>query len=361
MKNATEELFGERLKQARSMSGLSLRKLSEAIGGAVSYNALAKYENGEMMPNSEVLMAVAEATGQSYGFFFREKKAEIKELKFRSATTAAGKKIAGVIQEKALDFFERYFEIEAILGVNSKFKNPLGLRGIRTPGDVENAADKIRSSWKLGMNALANIHDVLEENHVKVFEVNTPESLDGFCGWLDGQPIVGVANWLNDQCLTRKRHTLLHELGHILFKDRLPEDISEKEEEKLMSRFAGALVFPATSFYEEFGKNRTSISITELIDAKVKYGISISSIIMRAFELNCISEAFYKRFWKNYKEQNWKDGEPGDKDYRGDETSTRFKQYVYRALSEENITRSKAAELLNVSLDSIRDGFVVFK
>ncbi|MDQ8183957.1 XRE family transcriptional regulator [Pelagicoccus sp. SDUM812002] len=359
--NDPKAIFAERLKQARAMSGLSLRKLEQAIGGVVSYNALSKYEKGEMMPNSDVLMAVSEATGQSYGFFFRPKHSEISDIKFRRLISQSGKKESVAIQQQATDFFERYFEILSILGINDAFKNPLGQRGIRTPGDAEKAADSLREKWKLGLNAIPNVHQMLEENNVKVYEVDAPLTHDGFSGWIDKHPVVGVAKHLNKQCLTRKRHTLLHELAHILFKDRLGEEVDESLEEKLAPRLAGALMLPADAFFKEFGKSRSSLSLTELIDVKVKYGISIASIMVRAHQLECISEAMYNRFWKTYKEENWKEGEPGDDEYVGDESSSRFKQLVYRALAEGEITRSKAAELLVVSVDEIRKEYAAFQ
>ena len=359
--NDPKAIFAERLKQARAMSGLSLRKLEQAIGGVVSYNALSKYEKGEMMPNSDVLMAVSEATGQSYGFFFRDKTTEIKEIKFRRQLSKSGKKESDAIERKAADFFERYFEILSILGIDDKFKDPLGRGGIRTPGDAEKAAESLRQKWKLGLNAIPNVHQMLEENNVKVYEVDAPLTHDGFSGWIERHPVVGVAQHLNEQCLTRKRNTLLHELAHILFKDHLSDEVDEKFEEKLAPRFAGALMLPSEAFFMEFGKSRTSLSLTELIDVKIKYGISIAAIMVRARQLECISDSIYNRFWKNYKAEKWKEKEPGDDAYKGDESSTRFKQLVYRALAEGEITRSKAAELLAVSIDNIRKEYAAFQ
>ena len=48
----TKQIFARRLRQARAIRGFSLRDLSEALKNAVSHNALAKYENSEMMPGS---------------------------------------------------------------------------------------------------------------------------------------------------------------------------------------------------------------------------------------------------------------------------------------------------------------------
>ena len=39
-------LFGQRIKSARIMAGLSLRELSNLLEGQVSHNAISKYERG---------------------------------------------------------------------------------------------------------------------------------------------------------------------------------------------------------------------------------------------------------------------------------------------------------------------------
>ena len=61
-------MFGERLKLARKRSGLSLRALSSRINGIVSAQAIGKYERGEMMPSSNVAIALAEALGVSLSY-----------------------------------------------------------------------------------------------------------------------------------------------------------------------------------------------------------------------------------------------------------------------------------------------------
>lgn len=110
-KQEPKEIFGQRLAQARKMRGMSLRALAEATGGKISYNALHRYELGEMMPGDEVLIAVADALDQSLDFFFRPAAAKLQEVNFRK-TTKAGAKTVEAIREQAADFFERYIEIE---------------------------------------------------------------------------------------------------------------------------------------------------------------------------------------------------------------------------------------------------------
>ena len=45
-------MIGNKLKIARSASGLALRALAEAMGGIVSAQAIGKYERNEDMPVS---------------------------------------------------------------------------------------------------------------------------------------------------------------------------------------------------------------------------------------------------------------------------------------------------------------------
>src|SRR5438093_8879579 len=88
--------FAKRLTQARKMRGLSLRALAEKLEGQVSHNALHKYEQGQMMPDSEVLSAVADALEQDVDFFFRPRALELEEVRFRKVSRL------GVKEEQAI-------------------------------------------------------------------------------------------------------------------------------------------------------------------------------------------------------------------------------------------------------------------
>jgi transcriptional regulator with XRE-family HTH domain len=54
-----KEQIGNRIKSARLLAGFSQRELSDALAGMVSHNAISKYEKGEMMPDSKVLIALS--------------------------------------------------------------------------------------------------------------------------------------------------------------------------------------------------------------------------------------------------------------------------------------------------------------
>ena len=80
-----ENLFGQRLTNARKMAGLSLQDLANKMENAVTRQALNKYEKGEMMPGSAVLIRLANALSVTVDFFFSEPQVnvELKGIEFR--------------------------------------------------------------------------------------------------------------------------------------------------------------------------------------------------------------------------------------------------------------------------------------
>ncbi|MBE0597455.1 MAG: helix-turn-helix domain-containing protein [Desulfuromonadales bacterium] len=343
-----KEIFGRRLSQARRMRGMSLRAVAEAIGGKVSYNALHRYERGEMMPGDEVLISVADVLDKPLDFFFRPFTVELSELRFRK-TTGLGAKSEDAVKELATDFFERYCEIEQILGLHSCFRDPLSRVKYTRPEEAEEAADKVRAHWKLGENPLPNVTETLEINGFKIFEVEAPESFDGFSGWADCHPVIVLAKWLNND-IPRKRFTALHEAAHLLVAPHT--DLDGKELESFCNHFAGALLIPAEVFTADFGGFRHRISLEELIDLKRRYGMSIAAIMHRAHDLKLIDDSTNRQFWIIRRKKGWDRVEPGE--YLGAEHSSRFEQLVLRATAEEQISFDKGASLLNVPLVDFR-------
>jgi Zn-dependent peptidase ImmA (M78 family)/transcriptional regulator with XRE-family HTH domain len=59
-RNVPETPFGQRLRAARKMAGLSMEDLAAKIGGIVTKQAIGKYETGQMRPSPEVLQKLVE-------------------------------------------------------------------------------------------------------------------------------------------------------------------------------------------------------------------------------------------------------------------------------------------------------------
>jgi Zn-dependent peptidase ImmA (M78 family)/DNA-binding XRE family transcriptional regulator len=346
--------IGNRIKSARMLAGLSLRELSVAVNGIVSHNAISKYEKGEMMPDGIVLIALSKALDVKTDYLLRPQTVKISNIEFRKKSSLTVKK-TNAIKENIKDNIERYIELETFLNLENTFKNPIKDIAIQNTDDVENAVVSLLHKWDLGINALPNVIEILEDNDIKVVEIDADEKFDGLSGWANQHIPVIVLN--GNFTVERKRFTALHELGHLVL-SFYTQSIGHKEEEKLCNHFAGAMMLPKETLFNDLGQKRSSISINELIYIKESYGISIQAVMARAKDLNIISNDHYIRFRiKVNQNQNLKK-EIGYGEYKGTERSSRFKQLLYRATAEEIISMSKAASLSNVKLAQFRDEFM---
>jgi Zn-dependent peptidase ImmA (M78 family)/DNA-binding XRE family transcriptional regulator len=349
-----KEQIGNRIKSARILAGLSLRELSEALEGIVSHNAISKYEKGEMMPDSKILIALSRVLDVKTEYFLRPQAIEINHIEFRKKSSLPVKK-ANSIKEKIRDNIERYIELETFLKLQNQFHNPIKDLVINSAEEVENAVNLLLNHWDLGINALPNVIEILEDKDIKVVEIDADEKFDGLSGWANQEIPVIVIN--RSFSVERKRFTALHELGHLILNIK-GEDITQKEIESFCHRFAGAMLLPRETLFHELGKRRSSVSINELIYIKESYGISIQAIMARAKHLGIITNEQYVRFriWVNSNPNHKK--EIGYGEYKGVEHSSRFKQLLYRATAEEIISMSKAASLSNMKLAQFRDEFM---
>ena len=61
-------MIADRVRLARRKAGYSLRELSIAMDRKVTAQAIGKYERGESVPSSGVLLALSKALGVSLGY-----------------------------------------------------------------------------------------------------------------------------------------------------------------------------------------------------------------------------------------------------------------------------------------------------
>lgn len=340
-------LFAERFKSARLMNGFSLQDLSDNLKNKISKQALHKYEKGDVVPDSEMLGLLCDVLGVRPDYFFRDNQVKLGEIEFRKLKKLPVKEEQRII-EHAIDYLSRYIELEKLLNIDTQFNNPLkNWDPISTFSEIENAASEVRKAWKMGSDAISNVIELLEDQHVKVIYINAGDAYDGMQTWvLDYNVPVIAINESNVKKEDRKRFTAMHELGHLLLP--MPDKLTEKEKEKICHQFAAAMLFPADALRNELGKHRNKIHVQELGALKKQYGISMQAIIMRAKDLDIISDAYCRQLFVFFKQMNWRIEEPVD--YDGKESSNRFDQLIFRALAEEVISVSKAASLKNQKL-----------
>lgn len=336
--------FGNRLRSARKMAGLSMEDLANTAGGIVTKQAISKYEKGMMKPSSDVLIRLAKALGVKPEYFYRHSEIELSGMQFRKKSNLSAKKIES-LKQRTIDFLERYLELETILGAQEEFSNPLSSVAINSLADVEKTTLKLRNKWKLGLAPITNLLEMLEENGIKIFEVHNVHNFDGLSASVGDLHII-VINM--DLPTDRIRFTTAHELAHILCK--FPED---SKKEKYCHAFAGAFLLPKEILERELMQRREQITLWELNGIKQLFGISIQAIVRRAHMLGIVSDFFYRNFQVVLNKKGWKKKEPVG--YEGNEEAIRFKQLLHYAVSEEIITLSRGAELSNMNLSDFKE------
>jgi Zn-dependent peptidase ImmA (M78 family)/DNA-binding XRE family transcriptional regulator len=338
--------FGQRLLSARKMAGLSLQDLAEKMNINITKQALSQYEKGQIKASSKVIISISNALDLSVDYFFKKSDVKLENIEFRKRSTISQKEIEA-IRYRAIDYLEKYLEIEELLNIENLFINPLKKNFVQNEQDIEKYANELRKEWSLGLDPVPNVIALLEEKKIKVLEIDAPDEFSGLCSYTDGVAVI-VVNKSNKN-IVRKRFTALHELAHLILS--FPQNITEKEKEHLCYSFAGAFLFPEAVFKEELGKKRTSILLNELIPLENHYGMSVQAIIRRAKTLQLISDSKFKEYNIWLTKSGNKKTQFGE--FQGREAPERLNRLIYKALSENIITMSKAAALLNKSLSDL--------
>lgn len=337
-------MIGSRIKRARLAAGLSLRALAAEIG--MSAMAISKYERDEITPSSDVLLELARALDLRTEFFFRNQEIELEEVEYRKHPDLP-EKVKKQVLAHVRNQLERWLALEQFVpgSWSTPFHLPARLpASIDAMEDIEDVAAKVRTAWQLGQGPVPDLIDTFELHGIMVFTIpiNVDQKFDGLSAKTGNKPIVVIGH---DTPGDRQRFTLAHELGHLVLKGRLAEEI---DEEKACHRFAGAFLAPRESAYQVLGKERHWIEPKELQLLKQEWGLSMAGWMLRARDIGVINRKRAGELWRLFVDNGWDKHEP-DPQYEPEEPRG-FEQLVYRALAEDLIGESKAAELLGLPL-----------
>lgn len=339
--------FGQRVKAARVMAGLSMDALVAKMGQLVSKQAISKYENNRMSPDSSILIALSDALEVKPDYFYSQYEIDVDSINFRKKA-ALGKKAVESLKARIKDTIERYSELESFFPASHPFANPLSDFEISSLDDIQQATMKLRKAWGLGSGGpIGYVIDLLEEHSVRVLEIDGGDGFDGLSGWVNSSPFIVLNSTAPSD---RKRLTSLHEFAHLSLK--FSDSLSDSEREKFCHSFGGAFLLPRDVLIKELGSKRLEISFFELDRLKKQFGISMQAIMYRARQEGIISEYVHESFSREISAKRWRKQEPNR--YPIDEHPLRFEQLLHRAISEELISVSKAAYLANTSIEDIR-------
>ena len=349
-------MFGQRLRLARKRSGLSMRSLAEQTTPKITAQAISKYEAGQMLPSSAVLVGLGKALDVSLDFLMSGQVETLDGLEFRKHSGASARDRA---QAEAIlvDNLERYLAIERILDMPATIDWVEARRcdSVASEAEIDDRADALRDAWHLGFDPIPSLCELLEDKGIKVIEDDLPESINGMACHVQrgGKPVAEAVLFSKQINVERKRFTLAHELAHRIIRSTGNPAIRL---EAAMNRFAGAFLVPGKRLLEEVGARRHRITYYEIIRLKHTYGVSAATVLLRLGQVGALPPATVQHAFATFA-RSWRKSEPErirpHHGFAALEEPRRFKRLVSRALGEELISPVRAAALLNQSLDSV--------
>lgn len=178
------------------------------------------------------------------------------------------------------------------------------------PPDPEDAADAIRRVWRVPAGPIRDLTALIESAGAVVLPVDfgDPSVLAAYAH------LRGDYRWcfLNTRSLdgARVRFSLAHELGHALLHWDRFDAPDGKDAEREAHRFAAALLMPRREMVSTLGRIR--FSLDELLTYRMRWGVSVQALIMRARDLRLISADQQTRLWRQISARGWRRSEPGN-------------------------------------------------
>lgn len=353
-------MIGDRIKLARRKAGYSLRQLCTEMKNLVTPQAIGKYERNESIPSSGVLLALTKALGVSLTYLLDTQDIELKAVEFRTKANTTQKDRAQV-ETEVIEWVDRYLQVERMLELDSaEWQRPFPkLRRLESVEDAEQLAEMVREEWRLGLDPIPNMTELLEEKGLKVLITTLPSRVSGFTCMVQRAvgkadlPVIVVNRAFS---LERRRLTLAHELAHRLIDT---DSLSDKDEERASTVFASAFLMPRAHLEREVGNRRHALGYRELIELKRLYQVSGAALLMRLRQIGVITQAILIYAFQSIA-RNWRTQEPDELEPESErgrqEQPQRFERLCYRALAEGMISLSKAADLLRLPLDRVEAG-----
>ncbi|MCD4781545.1 MAG: ImmA/IrrE family metallo-endopeptidase [Candidatus Omnitrophica bacterium] len=342
------------LKRIRAIKGFKQEELANQAGlSRVAYSSI---ENAKSEPRVSNLQKLADVLGVSIVELIKPVP-QLASLRFRknNMTKRERDKRDQIVIDvaywlKDFNFLESELQYEKVF----KLKKCKG----KSPEEIAQNAREL-----LGLKKDEPINDIcgLVENAGIKIQLIVSE-LDKFFGLSafgpKGCPAV-IVNVSDNITVERQIFTVAHELGHILLHKNSynPDEIREPSvEEKEADEFAGYFLMPRDAFIKSWKENEGLHWFDNILHIKRIYKVSYQTVLRRLKGLG--APDLYKDFYRIHKTKygrdlkNHKEPIPLDKiDFLED----RLSKLVRDAYEKEMISFSRAAEVLRINNDEMRE------
>ncbi len=348
-KTETKGTIAKRLRDLRKMLGLSQAQLAKKTG-VITPSSIEKIEKAEMMPSPQTLSILADTLGVMTDDLVRPYVIDVDydKVRYRKRSKMSKKEVERLQRIYGIKL-ERYIEVERLLGAEVSFSINYDAIPVKTYQDAQWVARRFREEMGWGNSPVVSPIQQLEARGVKVFVLDEQESankdFDGMCYKEGPLAVVILKKCENTE---HDRFTLFHEMGHLLMNTG---DLEGRELENLCNAFASEVLFPEEVFRRYFEEG-CRIYPNTLKMLQRDWGISCDAQMYKAKDLGIITENRYIGYLVRKNRDGQLKAMINESAYMP-ETTNRFQNLVYRALSEYKITTTKAAALLGITVEEL--------
>ena len=305
---------GKRLKIARTLKGMSISELAEAMD--LQRQTVSMYESGKISnPDFPKVQKMSQILNFPIDFFLDSDTELVKaspSTYFRSHLTT-NKKYR----------YEQIIKISFVSTIYAYLSEYITFPQVNLPDvydcdDIEDIAARLRECWDLGYGPIDNLIFHAEKNGIILTSFSTSTNdIDAFSRKIEindeDRYIVALSK--NKNTAARLHFDVAHELGHIMLHDWEDdiENISPSEfrsKEQQANDFASAFLLPKETFIKEIGVYADKLNY--YIELKKKWKVSISAMIRRSKNLGLITYDKYQALMRQMQKMGIRKYEPLD-------------------------------------------------
>lgn len=359
MSEQVQRIIGKRIRMAREVLGLTQESLSGKIGFK-DRQILSNIESGRRAVSADELVEFAEALKRPLEFF-TDTFSLAGEAAFSWRAKEAESGLLEEFEEKAGNWLAVYRRISEQMGEKFSPLSPkLNLTQNDTYAEADRAGEDLAQAWELGDAPALRLHQEAEQRlGVLVLAVDAPRSISGAACRL---PEFNAILVNRQDPAGRRNYDFAHELFHVLTWDSLPprhrdlegtpKKYKDKRTETLADNFAAGLLMPKPAF-EKYWQEHQDLEIhARLIKLAEEFGVTAQAVRYRAQNLKLLS-AQEKAEITDHRLTG-----AGPKDGTPPPFSRRFVEKLGWALEKGRLSIRRAAQLLGMTTDELRELFV---
>jgi Zn-dependent peptidase ImmA (M78 family)/transcriptional regulator with XRE-family HTH domain len=329
-------IYGERIRQAREFKGLTQTYLADLVG--VKQAAISEMERGEFAPSQAVLQAIAKETGFLPTFFeLVPHNLPLGTLNYRAKKSVSARQEAQAYQYANL-LYEQVSRVAPDVAVPPNRLPQL------TDVSPSRAAQLTRDIFGLTQDEpIKRLLRTIEKNGVFILTLPRMISgVDAFSTWAEIDEVRPIVVMLPGKPMDRQRYNVAHELGHLVLHRTIRTTLKLVENEANM--FSSEFLMPERAMRDEM---RLPITLTGLAKLKLRWGVSIQALIMRARSLKIVTDRQTKYLFTQLSAQGWRTREPSNLDVK-----TELPKLVRSMIETRYGTREDYATESGMALDT---------